>query len=152
MAVDFGLRRLGIAVADPSGLVASPAATIEAGGRIQRQEQSWEAQAVAALREVVAREGVSKIVVGLPRTLSGEESESTRAARRFARALEQAVSVPIVLWDERLSTREALRRAREFGLSERRARPHLEAQSAAIVLQSYLDSQRRAETASSEGQ
>jgi len=95
MALDFGSARTGVAVSDPTGVVARPLGVVErAGGE-------------AGLAEVVRlahEQEVQEVVVGHPLTLRGERGEQARAAERFAKALRAAVDVPVVLFDERFTT------------------------------------------------
>jgi putative Holliday junction resolvase len=100
VALDHGSARCGVAVSDPSGTLATPAAAIE------RPETQAGLAAIAALvREV----GADRVVVGLPRTMSGEEGPQAAAARSFAGRVARAVEVPVELHDERLTTKQAQR-------------------------------------------
>jgi putative transcription antitermination factor YqgF len=111
-----------------------------------------------ALADVVRREGVSRIVVGLPLNADGSEGRQAKRARDFARTAERVVGVPTELWDERLSTRAAEDIVREQGRNMKRARQRgeLDAVAAAAILQDYLDhhatSQATDWSARSEGQ
>jgi putative Holliday junction resolvase len=127
LGLDIGGRRIGVAVSDPLGISASPLEVLQDIGP-------------TALRDYVeekAREGVDVIVVGLPLTPRGKEGEQARKTREFSRAIEELEGVKVVLWDERLSTLEAGKRLREAGHSLRGRR--VDAEAAAIILQSYLD-------------
>jgi putative Holliday junction resolvase len=121
MALDFGSARTGVAVSDPTGVVARPLGVVErAGGE-------------AGLAEVVrlAREqDVQEVVVGHPLTLRGERGEQARAAERFAKALRAAVDVPVVLFDERFTT--------DLAEQSSSATPE-DARAAAHLLSSYLE-------------
>jgi putative holliday junction resolvase len=121
MALDFGSARTGVAVSDPTGVVARPLGVVQrAGGQ-------------AGLAEVVrlAREQeVQEVVVGHPLTLRGERGEQARAAERFAKALRAAVDVPVVLFDERFTT--DLAEQSSSATSE-------DARAAAHLLSSYLE-------------
>ena len=121
MALDFGSARTGVAVSDPTGVVARPLCVVQrAGGE-------------AGLAEVVrlAREqDVQEVVVGHPLTLRGERGEQARAAERFAKALRAAVDVPVVLFDERFTT--------DLAEQSSSATPE-DARAAAHLLSSYLE-------------
>lgn len=134
VGVDFGERRVGIAVSDPTGLIARTAGIIErrsdqqAAEHIARLVQEWNAEAV---------------VVGLPLNADGSEGFQARRVRRFVSLLQEVVGeCPIILWDESLSSIEAQDLLAERGKSSRRRRYHDDV-AAAVILQSYLDIHRR---------
>jgi putative holliday junction resolvase len=95
LALDYGRARTGVAVSDPTGVVARPVAVIAAvdGPR-----------GAARLRELIADEAPERIVVGLPLTLRGERGEQARETERFVEALRASVDTPIEVWDERFTT------------------------------------------------
>lgn len=132
LGLDLGERRIGIAVSDATGLVATPLETLD----LRRSGL----EDVARFVEMHQVEGV---VVGLPTTLSGGEGFQAERARAMANQLEELISVPLVFWDERLTSAIA-----DQILERRKRRPkdkgERDAIAAAILLQSYLDSHRRA--------
>jgi putative holliday junction resolvase len=138
IGLDVGDRRIGVSISDPDQRIAVPLPTIERdrhGGEIE------------AIRRLVEAEEVKAIIVGLPLSLSGEDSAQTESTRQFARRLEEALARPVRLWDERLSSLEASRMAApppKGGRRDRgkRAQPDIDAMAATIILQSYLDSRR----------
>jgi len=134
--VDLGEVRVGLAVSDPSGVVATPVRTV----RVERglAPDGVAAAIAAALRPLDADE----VVVGLPRDPSGREGEPARRARAIARSLAEMVGLPVHVWDERYSTVEADRSMREQGASGRTRRAAVDRVAATLVLQSYLDSRR----------
>ena len=132
LGLDVGERRIGVAVSDALGISVSPLEVLDGLGPAQ-------------LREYVKakiREGVGVIVMGLPLTCSGAEGKQARKTREFARALEGLPGAEIVLWDERLSSVEAAKRLREAGHALRGRR--VDAEAAAVILQSYLEHGKRA--------
>ena len=131
LGVDFGEKRIGVAVSDPSGLIT------QTWGIIERTSDRQAAQRVAAL---AAELGAQVIVVGLPADAGAEEGFQARRTRRFAEQLRQETPLPVTFWDESLSSQdaEALVRARR----PRAGRRRLDAVAAAIMLQSYLDGRR----------
>jgi len=132
LAVDLGERRIGLALSDPSGTLASPLRTIEVSGDPERDRLA----VVDAAREAEAQ----VIVVGLPRSLSGREGPAARRARAEASALSEAAGgIRVELHDERFTTREADRALADAGKRRRERRAHVDAAAAAIILQSYLD-------------
>lgn len=132
-AVDVGKVRVGVAVADELGLLAHPRDHLD--GRDPRR-------AVDALAVLAVHEKIEVFVVGLPRTLGGEEGPAARRARRFGRALGARTGLKIEFYDEWLSTREARAKLHEQGLDDKAARARIDSAAAAVVLQSWLDGQR----------
>ena len=131
--IDVGKVRVGLAVADDLGLMAHPRPFLD--GRDPKR-------AIAELVALAAEEGIEIFVVGLPRTLRGEEGPSARKARRFAEALAVQSGRPVELMDEWLSTKEARGRLRDQGLDDREARQRIDSAAAAVVLQAWLDGRR----------
>jgi len=141
--VDFGLRRIGLAISDPSGTLARPWKTLGAGETPQASA-SVVAAVVADLRADAETDSeVADVVVGVPTRLNGEETDQTRAAREFARSLHVATGLRVHLQDERLTSHEAdlllAQRERDW----RRRKEKLDAAAAAIILQDYLDQRAR---------
>ncbi len=126
MALDLGSRRTGVAVSDELGLYAHPRAALKGGTRAL----------LNALPSLVADEGVEEVIVGLPLTLSGEDSAQTSATRAFVERLAERLDVPVTTWDERLSTVEAAR----YVPSSRHRDGSLDSAAAALILQAVLDS------------
>lgn len=129
LALDYGSRRIGVAVSDELGLYAHPRPALNV--------RSPEA-AVAAVAELVEREGADEVVVGVPVGLGGQATAQTREVRAFIERLRSRLRVPVSEADERLSTAEAARRA--LGRSPRDGR--IDSEAAAIVLQAVLDARR----------
>lgn len=137
LGVDYGQRRIGLALSDATGLLARAWKTVARTGN-----PSQVATALAQEVESLVREddGLSVVVVGLPRRLSGEATELTDTVLALVDRLRMATAVPIVLQDERLSSHEAdqLLAGREKDWRKRKAL--LDAAAAAVILQDYLDS------------
>jgi putative Holliday junction resolvase len=132
LAVDLGERRIGLALSDASGTLASPLRTLEASGDPEHDRLA----VVMAARDAEAQ----VIVVGLPRSLSGREGPAARRARAEAAALaEVAGEITVELHDERFTTRDAERALGAAGTRRRERRARVDAAAAAIILQSYLD-------------
>jgi putative Holliday junction resolvase len=132
-AIDVGKVRVGVAVADELGLMAHPRPFVD--GRSPKR-------AIEALVALASEEGIQIFIVGLPRTLRGEEGPSARMARRFAADLAARSGLPVELMDEWLSTKEARGRLRDQGLDDRAARQRVDSAAAAVVLQAWLDARR----------
>ena len=131
--IDFGSVRIGLAVADDLGSLAHPRPFVD--GRDRKR-------ALAALAEFAKSENIEVFVLGLPRTLSGRESQSTRAARQFARQLQKATGLPVEMVDEWLSTKQALDRLRDQGINAKGAKSRVDSAAAASILQAWLDGRR----------
>ena len=135
LALDIGDRRIGVALSDPSGTLASPFTTIT--------RRDLESDITAVLKLAGQQEAV-QIVAGMPLSLSGQAGPQAKKVRHVIKALEQRSNVPVKTWDERFSTREAERLLRESGHHPSKERALTDAAAAAVILQGYLDSFRRA--------
>jgi putative Holliday junction resolvase len=135
LAIDHGERRLGIAVSDPTALIAVPLEVIE--------RKSW-AKDLARLRYLVEIYQVTEVVVGRPLTAGGTVGPQAKAAARFTERLRAALPLPITEVDERYSTAGAARALRDGG-RRRSARGRRDAVAAALILQPHLDRARRTE-------
>ncbi len=133
MALDVGDRRIGVAVSDETGLVARPVTTIARRGRDADVE---------AIRSLAGSLGVSELVVGLPRNMNGTVGPQAESVADFARELEGRLAMPVHLWDERLSTREAEAVLRAGDVSRRRRRGVVDQLAAVLILQGFLDRRR----------
>jgi len=145
LAVDFGQRRLGLAVSDATGMLARPWKTVPAGATVDASARSI-AEMIAAGRDEELLD-LGAIVVGLPRRLGGGDTEQTGPAREFARLLGLHTGLVVHLQDERLTSYEAESRLAERERNWRKRKALLDAAAAAIILQDYLDG--RPETAPS---
>lgn len=121
---------MGVAVSDPTGLIARALPTLEV-----RSED----EAVAAVLETAAREAATRLVVGLPLLMDGRHGAAAEAAERFARRLAERAGVPVELFDERLTSAQARRTAREAGERLRGRKGRVDARAAEYLLQAYLD-------------
>jgi len=134
LGLDLGGRRIGVAVSDPNQVLAR---SIEV---IQRRSKEEDFEAIARL----AREyEVEAIVVGYPRRLNGTAGKEARKVEAYVAQMEERLKIPIILWDERLTTVRAARARAEAG--KKRPRLGLDAAAAAAILQGYLDYLRRDE-------
>ena len=137
LGIDYGHRRIGLALSDPTGMLSRPWKTIARKGN-RTDVASLLAAEVATL--AAEDDGLEGVVLGYPRTLGGEATDQTAAVAGLADALRARVVVPVILQDERLSSREAesllARRLKNW----RDRKPLLDAASAAVILQDYLDS------------
>jgi len=135
LAVDFGLKRAGLAISDPMQIIARGVETVQ-----YKSRQALVQRLVAIIRE----NEVVRVVMGLPRHMDGSEGEMAKLARDLMRELAARVPIPIVAWDERLSSVQAARALREMGISSRATkRGEVDRMAAVFILQSYLDSLKR---------
>jgi putative holliday junction resolvase len=136
LGIDYGRRRIGLALSDPIGLLARPWKTMAREGNPRQVAAALAAEVATLLSEA---DGLAAIVLGYPRRLSGEASSDTALVEQLAAELRALVDLPLVLQDERLTSREAeallARREKDW----RRRKPLLDATSAAVILQDYLD-------------
>jgi putative Holliday junction resolvase len=132
LGIDFGLRRVGAALSDPTRTIATPLETYE---RTTRERDAHH------YRDLVEAEGIERIVVGLPLHTGGGESELSRQARNFGRWLASVTRLPVHFADERYTTRQADELLREHGRRRKgKGRdPRRDMLAAQILLQAYLD-------------
>jgi putative Holliday junction resolvase len=141
LGIDYGTRRIGLALSDATGLLARPWKTIASSGNPARIAAALAAE-VAAL--VAQEDGLSAIAFGHPRRLNGQPTDATAAVEQIAALLQSQVDVPIVLQDERLSSREAESLLAEHERDWRKRKQLVDAAAAAVILQDYLDERARA--------
>ena len=134
LGLDVGRRRVGVAVSDPTGLIASPLTVVEVRGI---------KDAVRRVLEICREQQAERVIVGLPVTLGGELGPQAQEVLEFVEALRRESPVPVETWDERLSTVGATRLLRAGGHDTRSMRGRVDAAAAAFMLQGYLDSRRR---------
>jgi putative Holliday junction resolvase len=136
--LDVGNRRIGVAVSDVTGTLARPLGVLQTSGL----EGDAIDRAVAELARLAAEEdGLASLVVGLPRRLDGSPNDMTPRVLAFAAALGARIGVPVILQDERLTSREAESRLALREKDWRARKKQIDAAAAAIILQDYLDEQ-----------
>ena len=133
MGLDFGDRRIGVALSDPLGVSAQPLLTLE--------RSSWKAD-LGRIRELALTHAVARIVVGLPLGMDGSRGERVRITEDFMARVKKATGLAVDPWDERLTTVQAERALLEGDVSRRRRRQVIDRLAATILLQAYLDSRR----------
>jgi putative Holliday junction resolvase len=131
LGIDLGDRTIGLAVSDGLGLTAQGLRTLERHGG-QRD--------LTALQEVCAEREIARIVIGLPRNMDGSEGDRARKSRAFAQSVHTALSLPVFLYDERLSTAEAERLLISADVSRKKRAQVIDMLAAQIILQGWLDS------------
>jgi putative Holliday junction resolvase len=131
LGIDVGAVRVGVAVCDPDGILATPLETVP------RDEHS-----VQRIRDLVEEHSVVGVVLGLPRTLRGDDGPAAQAAQEFATALREALDVPVELTDERMTTVVATRQLAGRGVRGRKQRAVVDQAAAVAILQGWLDAAR----------
>lgn len=135
LGIDFGSRRLGLAVSDPTDRIALPLPPVESGGA---------SADLAALGALVRERSIDRIVVGLPLSLDGRAGPQAEATKRFAAALREGLGLPVDLLDERFSTREAQRALEATGRRGRKKKKAVvDSVAATVLLRSYLERRER---------
>ncbi|MDO8585897.1 MAG: Holliday junction resolvase RuvX [Armatimonadota bacterium] len=130
MALDVGDKTIGVAISDPLGITAEPLTVLRRGESVKAD--------LRAVEELIAQYDVSRVVVGLPIMLGGEEGVQAAKVREFVERLSKRARVPVVTWDERLTTAEAERALLEADASREKRKRVIDKVAAAIILRSYL--------------
>ena len=133
LGLDYGSRRIGAAVSDPLGLTAQPLPPIRREG--DRKD-------IAVLARLASEMGVTSVVLGLPLLLNGDEGPAAARARTFGERMHAETSLPVTMWDERLTTAQSERHLIESGVRREDRREIRDSLSAMFILQSALDSRR----------
>ena len=141
LGVDVGKVRVGVAVCDPDGILATPVETLL---RDLKAAESAVPSDLAAIGEIVRQRAVVEVIVGLPVDLRGVEGLAATSIRQYAEQLAKCIDpVPVVLTDERMSTVVATRRLSERGVRGKRQRRVVDQAAAVEILQGWLDARRR---------
>jgi putative holliday junction resolvase len=130
LAVDPGEKRLGIAISDPTGTIASPLTVLKHVSRVVDAAQ---------IAQMAAEQAAVKIIIGQALDADGGLTSQARHALRLAEAVREQTSLPVELWDESGSTQAARSARIAMGVSRRKRRGHLDDIAATVILQSYLD-------------
>jgi putative holliday junction resolvase len=133
LGLDLGKKTLGVAVSDELGWTAQGLETIA----IDEERGEY---GLKRLREIIDEYQVGTIVVGFPKNMNGTIGPRAEASQRFAELLKREFSLPVILWDERLSTMAAERMLIAADLSRKKRRQVIDKMAAVVILQSYLDS------------
>ena len=134
LGIDYGRRRLGLALSDEDAILASPMPTLQRDRSSRRD--------VSRLKAIVARHDVAEIVVGLPLNMNGTRGEMVEEVEVFAATLRTRLNLPVRLFDERLTSQEAERVMLEANLPRRRRKELRDSLAATLILQGYLDRSR----------
>ena len=128
LGIDFGRARIGLAISDELRLLAHPLETI-----------SSEKRAIARIEAIVREKKIDRVVVGMPKLLSGKMGTAADEVLRFVEKLRRVLSCPVLTWDERLTTVAAQRALHESGKKAHQARDYIDQVAAQMILQGYLD-------------
>jgi len=137
LGIDLGERRVGIAVSDPTGVIAQPLPTL--------RRRAGKRMPLRTLQDLAEQYGVQGIVMGLPLAPSGHDTAWTRTVRKAASKLEERSGLPVHLVDERFTSKAAERAVRGLGLpkNKREQKERVDAAAAVLILQSWLDAKAR---------
>jgi putative Holliday junction resolvase len=130
LGLDIGDRRIGVALSDPEGILASPFTIIN------RRDES---QDIKAITDIIRQQQVGQVIVGLPRSLDGSLGKQAEKVKEFTQKLCEHTEIPVEYRDERLTTVMAERLRRATGSKKTREKARHDAQAAALILQGYLD-------------
>jgi len=130
LGLDYGRKRIGVAICDEMGLVARSLLTIE---------RKTIKKDITEIERIAREHDVERIVIGYPLTLDGKEGIQCQRVSKFSKMIEERLSLPIVKWDESLSTKEAEDLLLEADMGRRKRRKGVDKLAAAIILQRYLD-------------
>ena len=133
LGLDLGTKTIGLAVTDELGITAQGLPTLERRGPRKDLE---------ALAERVTEYSVDRFVIGLPLNMDGSEGDRAAFTRKFGTALEEATKLPVIYWDERLTTVAAHAALREVGASRKKRKEVIDQVAAVLILQGWLESQR----------
>jgi len=134
LGIDYGTKRLGLALSDEDEILASP---------LPVRVRTTLAEDMKFLASLVREREIGTIVLGLPLNMDGSQGEMARAVQGFADELERGCNVPVILFDERLTTSEAERVLVQADISRKKRKNLRDGLAAVLILQGYLDSQRQ---------
>ncbi|KYD11176.1 Holliday junction resolvase RuvX [Caldibacillus debilis] len=135
MGLDVGTKTVGVAVSDPFGWTAQGVETIAIDE--EQDEYGWE-----RLGKLIAEYQVDQIVIGFPKNMDGSTGPRAEAVRRYAAMAEERFHIPVILWDERLSTMAAERILLTADMSRKKRKKVIDKMAAVMILQNYLDSKK----------
>lgn len=133
MGLDYGSKTVGVAVSDPLGLTAQGVETI------WRKQENKLRQTLARIEELISEYQVDRIVLGYPKNMNNTIGERAEKSLEFKEKLEKRTGLPVIMWDERLTTAEAERTLIETGVRRENRKQFLDQMAAVLILQGYLD-------------
>ena len=133
LGLDYGARTVGVAVSDPLGLTAQGVETI------WRDKENHLRRTLSRIEEIIGEYSVTEIVLGYPKNMNNSVGERALKSLEFRQMLERRTGLPVVMWDERLSTAEAERTLMEAQVRRENRKQYLDQMAAVLILQGYLD-------------
>ena len=133
LGLDYGSKTVGVAVSDPLGFTAQGVETI------RRKSENKMRQTLARIEELIAQYQVEEIVLGLPKNMNNTLGDRAEKSLELKETLERRTGLPVVMWDERLTTAEAERTLMETGVRRENRKQFLDQMAAVLILQGYLD-------------
>ena len=134
MGLDYGSKTVGVAISDPLGITAQGIETIE------RKEENKLRQTLARIETLVKEYEVEKIVLGFPKNMNNTIGERAEKSLELKEKLERRIGIPVIMWDERLTTVEAERTLMESKVRRENRKKYVDKIAAVFILQGYLDS------------
>jgi len=133
LAIDYGEKRIGLAISDPLQIISRPYLVLE----------NQVGSILEDIVKIIQKENVGKIVLGLPVNLAGDDTRKTAEVKEFANKLSSVISIPLEFWDERYTTVEANKMIKEMKIDSQKARKIVDKIAASIMLQDYLENQKK---------
>ena len=134
LGLDYGSKTVGVAVSDPLGLTAQAVETI------WRKQENKLRQTLARIEELISEYQVERIVLGYPKNMNNTIGERAEKSLEFQQMLERRTGLPVIMWDERLTTVEANRTLIEASVRRENRKQYMDKLAAVFILQGYLDS------------
>ena len=134
MGLDYGSKTVGVAVSDPLGLTAQGVETV------WRKQENKLRQTMARIEELISEYQVERIVLGYPKNMNNTIGERAEKSLEFQQMLERRTGLPVIMWDERLTTVEANRTLMEASVRRENRKQYMDKLAAVFILQGYLDS------------
>ena len=133
LGLDYGSKTVGVAVSDPLGLTAQGVETV------WRKQENKLRRTLARIEEIISEYQVTEIVLGYPKNMNNTVGERAEKSLEFKEMLERRTGLPVVMWDERLTTVEADRTMIETGIRRENRKEYVDMIAAVFILQGYLD-------------
>ena len=134
LGLDYGTKTVGVAISDPLGL------TAQGMEIIRREEENKLRRTLARIEAIIEEYGVTDIVLGLPKNMNNTQGVRVESTMEFKEKLERRTGLPVIMWDERLTTVAADRTMMEAGIRRENRKEYVDKIAAAFILQGYLDS------------
>ena len=130
LGIDYGTVRIGLALSDPTGILATPLPFLD---------NNSPSQVISAMTALIETHQITGLVIGMPRNMDGTYGPSAQKVRDFIAQIQKSISLPITPIDERLTTAQASKQLSGIGLSQKQLRKKVDSSSACLILQQYLD-------------